>query len=124
MHHANPDFWTLENPKGHLRQRPFMHPLKDCMHLTSYCKFGRAFRKDANTWTNVPVELPVCRLGSYCDGKQQHGRHLLVAEQDSPKLRNGDGAGAAVTVDMLYSIPHRLCSLILRAALDSRPPSR
>ena len=62
---VQPHFFTIENPVGLLRTRPFMRRLDAHRLTTSYCKFGRPFRKNTDIWTNVNVELPRCEKGSY-----------------------------------------------------------
>ena len=116
---AAPDYWTLENPLGALRKRPFMGALRRFQHLTSYCHWGRPFRKDTNIWTNVAVDLPVCRRGSECQYKRIWGRHAQYAT-DRERIREGKETLSRVSLDQLYHLPQRLCTHILRAALTSR----
>ena len=119
IRHARPDFWTLENPKGYLRKRPFMRRLHMFEHLTSYCHFGSNFRKDTNIWTNVPVALPVCRAGTYCAHKSQHGAHARQAQVFSrlPRSQVDVTQSPLLRTDELYAIPPRLCTTLLRVAL-------
>ena len=111
--YVRPNFWTLENPVGHLQNRPFMQRLEPYKEVTSYCKFGRGFRKNTNIWTNVDLSLPVCEEGTYCAAKQRDGKHGLTAQtRESPNATQG-----AQGTDALYSIPQRLCKHIIRTAL-------
>jgi hypothetical protein len=107
-------FWTVENPVGLLRTRPYMQRLEPCRHTTSYCKWGKNYRKDTDIWTNVPgLELPLCRRGSYCADKALHGQHLVSA-QSGP---THGGTPGSVTGENVYPLPHRLTSHIFRQAL-------
>jgi len=113
---VRPDFWTVENPRGFLRTRPFMKPMQKYEHLTSYCHFGSQFRKDTNIWTNVDVSLPVCRAGSECRYKAENGLHQAVA-QTRDKIP-GPQYRLIQSVEELYALPRRLCTHLLNAALD------
>jgi site-specific DNA-cytosine methylase len=109
--YARPHFWTLENPVGLLQTRPYMQRLEPYKLLTSYCRFGRPFRKDTNIWTNVAAELPRCAAGSYCSAKARLGHHLVGAQHRDTETYK------AVPVDTLYAIPEGLSRLLVRSAL-------
>jgi len=108
-------FWTLENPVGLLRTRAYMQRLRRFRHTTSYCKWGKAFRKDTDVWTNVPgLELPLCRGGSYCPAKARTGRHSVTAQAGPTPSAPGAGPGENV-----YPLPSGLTRHLFREALDS-----
>ena len=108
-------FWTLENPVGLLRTRKFMQPLHECLHTTSYCKWGKPYRKDTDIWTNVPdLDLPVCRRGSYCAEKEALGRHSVTAQSGPSASSEGSGSGVNV-----YPLPSKLTSHIFKTALKA-----
>jgi hypothetical protein len=108
-------FWTLENPVGLLRTRPFMARLEPYLHTTSYCKWGKSFRKDTDIWTNVPdPDLPVCRNGSYCRQKEALGGHVVTAQAGPSAASVGSGSGENV-----YPLPGKLVAHLLRTAMAS-----
>lgn len=111
---ARPDYWTIENPRGFLQTRPFMKPYEHCRHVTSYCKYGRPFRKDTCIWSNLKgLRLPCCRKGSYCRAKRQFGRHRISA-QAGTRHSGQRGSGHRENV---YPLPRRLVQLLIREAL-------
>jgi hypothetical protein len=118
-----PFFWTIENPVGLLRTRPYMQRLRPYLNTTSYCKWGKPFRKDTDIWTNVPgLELPVCRQGTYCATKAALGHHPVTAQSGhsgSGSQRFAEGSGAGENV---YPLPSRLTRSIVRAALQQTGP--
>lgn len=113
-----PFYWTLENPVGLLRSRPFMQRLSPYRHTTSYCRWGKPFRKDTDIWTNVrDLELPMCRKGTYCPQKASMGYHATTAQSgpSSTDKRETQGSGSGENV---YPLPKRLTSFIVRSALQ------
>ena len=112
---VKPDYWTIENPVGLMRTRPFMRPYDKYEKMTSYCKWGKPFRKDTNIWTNVDVELPVCRAGSQCAAKERDGNHRLVAQAFPSYTGATPAAGSG---EKIYPLPKRLCMALVRAGLD------
>jgi hypothetical protein len=113
-----PFFWTVENPVGLLRTRPYMQRLLPYRNTTSYCRWGKPFRKDTDIWTNVPgLNLPLCRKGSYCVQKASMGHHPISAQRgdknDGRIVRKGSGDRENV-----YPLPKRLTSSIIRSALQ------
>jgi site-specific DNA-cytosine methylase len=117
MTYARPDFFTLENPMGLLETRPFMQKLAKYMHLTSYCRFGKDFRKDTRIWTNVVIDLPVCRRGSYCAAKALHGRHLQTAQSGPGSSGTISGSGGG---EKVYPLPKGLVVKLVRAGFKQR----
>jgi hypothetical protein len=120
---TQPTFWTLENPVGLLHTRPFMQKLERFKNHTSYCKWGRPFRKNTHIWSNVPVDLPECRAGDYCKAKATLGQHPCVAETRDTHL----GSQEKQSQETLYGIPPKLTRHVVRTALTlpdrERPPS-
>jgi site-specific DNA-cytosine methylase len=115
LSYTKPDFFTLENPRGLLETRPFMQRLAKYKHLTSYCRFGKPFRKDTHIWTNVTVDLPVCRSGSHCATRERYGKHLTSA-QAGPNSRV-DQVGSS-SGEHVYPLPTRLVSTLVRSGFD------
>lgn len=116
---GQPFYWTLENPVGLLRTRPYMQRLLPYRNTTSYCKWGKPFRKDTDIWTNVPeLDLPLCRKGTYCQQKAATGFHAVTAQSGpatgGKQVVEGSGSGENV-----YPLPKRLTSFVMRAALQN-----
>jgi len=115
-----PFFWTMENPVGLLRTRPYMQRLLPYRNTTSYCRWGKAFRKDTDIWTNVPgLDLPMCRKGTYCSQKATMGHHAVTAQSgpSSSGQRTTRGSGNGENV---YPLPKRLTFSIIRSALQGK----
>lgn len=114
-----PFHWTLENPVGLLRTRPFMQRLTKYRNTTSYCRWGKAFRKNTDIWSDVPdLELPQCRKGEYCDAKERFGYHVSNAQNGPPSggLRYVPGSG---TGENVYPLPKKLTSFVIRRAFQN-----
>lgn len=110
-------FWTLENPVGLLRNRKFMKRLQPYQHTTSYCKWGKNFRKDTDIWTNVPdLDLPMCRKGTYCQQKELAGFHATTAQSGPPSKGNQETKGSG-SGENVYPLPKRLTSFMVQSAL-------
>jgi len=108
-------FWSLENPVGHLRARPFMQRLLKYRNSTSYCQWGKPFRKNTDIWTNTPnLDLPVCSKNEgYCAAKASLGYHPITAQRGpSPQTIGSKDA------ETVYPLPTRLTKTIVRAALE------
>ena len=112
-----PDWFTIENPVGLLQTRPFMQAMERFKKEVSYCHFGRPFRKNTMFWTNVGVELPVCRGATKCAVKQATGRHH--EEASGWAFVGSDGIKRRQPRNRLYSIPSRLVRLLVRTALQA-----
>ena len=117
--HLGPTHWTIENPKGMLQKRPYMAPLEKYKHITSYCRWGRPFRKDTILWSNLELDLPACRAGTYCSQKLATGRHALSAKNRDTVAGDGTLLRARVATDRLYAIPPELCAAVVQAGLRS-----
>jgi hypothetical protein len=120
-------YWTIENPVGLMRTRGYMQKLERQRHTTSYCKWGKPFRKDTDIWTNVPdLVLPICRQGSYCPQKASLGHHPTTAQSGPSSNASGSGSGENVyplPSDMTAHIFHTALVDHIFRALDSRTHS-
>jgi site-specific DNA-cytosine methylase len=115
LKYVKPDFFTIENPVGLLETRPFMQRYVKYMHLTSYCRFGKPFRKDTRIWTNVDVDLPVCRSGSYCATRELYGKHPISAQAGTNDQVGTRGSGGG---EKVYPLPTRLVTTLVRAGFE------
>ena len=111
--YAKPDFWTLENPTGLLRNRLFMQPLRKYRKTCSYCRYGKPFRKMTDIWTNVDCELKICSSATPCRVKRETGRHLITAQSGPSGGMEGSGAGENV-----YSLPRGLVLHVYGGAIE------
>ena len=50
-----PDFWFLENPRGHLHQQDFMKSFP--MELIYYCQYGASYQKPTMLWGQMPASF-------------------------------------------------------------------
>ena len=117
-----PVYWFIENPQGQvpfgLQFRKFMRPLEDYRKLCSYCKYGVAYRKNTNIWTNVPVELSRCsQLDGYCPYRKKHGIHAEAAQHGPSGKRKVKGIGST---EKAYKIPENLLKTLFTAMDWSR----
>ena len=114
--YCKPNAWTIENPVGLLHTRPLMQHLARFKNQTSYCKWGRPFRKHTHIWSNISLQLPVCCKGSYCKEKGLLGYHPVCAQtRDSTT-----GSGTLLKrqhIQDLYALPSELVGHIVRSAL-------
>ena len=113
-------FWTVENPVGLMRTRSFMQELEPYLHTTSYCKWGKPYRKDTDIWTNVQdLVLPICRQGSYCAHKKEHGVHRATAQILPSSSSGPDGPVGSGSGENVYPLPPRLTAHVFKTALKS-----
>ena len=77
---VNPTLWSIENPRGLLRERPFMQPLHRYLHPCSYCRSGFPYRKNTDIWTNCETELLRCSSATPCPSQRIFQRHLSSAQ--------------------------------------------
>lgn len=112
MKYARPDYWTMENPVGLLRTRPFMQRLRKYRNTCSYCRYGKPIRKNTDIWTNIDVDLKCCNSQTPCPAKAEYGRHPVTA-QSGP---SGHARGSGVR-ENVYSLPAQLTTAIYKRAL-------
>ena len=98
-----PICWTIENPKGYLRHRPFMRPFLRFLKETTYCKYdGFRYRKETDLFTNIQIEPLHCRRVP-CEHKRLTGRHPEVAQQGP-----GQDGTPGNSLENLHRVPHKL----------------
>ena len=107
LNYARPDYWTIENPVGLLRTRPFMQRLRKYSNTCSYCRYGKAIRKNTDIWTNVDVNLKRCCSDTPCRTKAKYGTHLITAQAGPSGKIPGSRSGERV-----YGIPSRLVASV------------
>jgi hypothetical protein len=61
-----PKYWFIENPRGKLREMPFMRGLP--RKTVTYCQYGFDVRKETDIWTNCLnwIPRPICKKGDRC----------------------------------------------------------
>jgi hypothetical protein len=115
MRWVQPDVWFLENPVGLLRRRPVMAPLESCLHICSYCRYGKSFRKHTCIWTNVDdVALMKCSTKTPCDHFREHRKHATTA-QGGPNANKTPGSSSA---EAAYPIPAPLVHQLFGRAIE------
>jgi len=98
IHHFNPQFWTMENPKSNskvgLHKRPFMSDYK--YTEVHYCMYNYPVKKQTIIFNNFNLELKLCDKThthkSFCNNKMRK-----------------KGQGINFTLYERYRIPHDLC---------------
>jgi hypothetical protein len=112
--YLKPAHFFVENPRGHLRQRPFMHRRRHLLHTVCYCKYGTPNKKPTNIWTRTPdLILKMCDKNTPCRYKHEHGVHR-VSSQSGPSKNGTPGSGKPKNV---YPIPSLLVKKLFEKAL-------
>ena len=115
-----PKAWVIENPVGHLANRPIMQQYENLKHTTTYCYYGKPYRKATNIWTNAPVVLKSC-FDTPCDEKLKTGRHAHTAQHGPHKFADGAMSKGAGNQHVLYEVPPKLIKHIITAAFVKVP---
>ena len=109
-----PRFWFMENPKGRkpfgLRTRRFMAPYAKFCKQCTYCKYGTAYRKSTNIWTNAPVgQLEYCdHAHGYCKARSWLGYHPARAQRGPCRAKGVKILGHGGNSNRVYPIPDKL----------------
>ena len=84
------------------------------LNITSYCRYGKPYRKNTCIWSNVPeLNLKVCAGQTRCANKLNLGYHPVTAQSGSTARAEGSGSGRSV-----YPIPSRLVAHLFRRAVE------
>ena len=120
LQYLRPTYFFIENPVGMLRHRIVMESYEQYRQTTSYCMFGRPFRKDTDIWTNVylPQPLPRCVGETVCQTKHDTGRHEETAQRGTTVLGQ-----AGNDIKTVWQIPQGLVELLFDAALKGMSKS-
>ena len=114
--YCRPNFWFQENPVGWLKEQPSMARFSKYLNTCCYCRYGTAFKKPTNIWSNVPqLDLRMCNRETPCASKRDYERHLVTAQSGPSADRSVPGSGGARQV---YPIPNRLVYYLFRKGLD------
>ena len=120
--------FSIENPRGMLRERPFMAcegwppSLEGRMVTVEYCAYGTPYKKPTDVWTDLRDWVPRgstgdgrcghrCEQGGWgleVDGKRSFYHHKALAQQPI------DGIQGVGTKQFLNHIPPPLCSELLQ----------
>ena len=75
-----PQAWFLENPRGYLRNQPFMKSYSKYLRECTYCRYGAPYRKRTDIWSNVTtLQLQHCDV-TPCKSKRETGKHESSAQ--------------------------------------------
>lgn len=110
MMYMKPTYWFMENPVGLLKEQQFMKRYwNQYMHTTSYCMYGKLYKKPTNIWTNKKLKEPLkyCRKTTPCILKSKLGRHIMTPQRHDDKL-------IGVSPDVSYQIPSKLLDSLFR----------
>lgn len=119
IEYLEPKYFCIENPVGLLRRQECMIPFKQYETVVSYCKYGFAYRKNTNFWTNVKYNPRRCLKGNYCEAKEKTGRHM-VSVQNGDHYKNGvkTNQPGVYNLNDRYAIPEAVIYDILSPALS------
>jgi hypothetical protein len=112
IQYYNPAHWVIENPVGLLREQPLMVDLAQYRKTVSYCRYGFAYRKNTDLWTNIRFLPKRCERGSYCDAKATRGKHDKTVQGSHYKDGKRTDTGTA-TLKERYAVPARLIEDLL-----------
>ena len=108
-----PRDYFVENPKGRLRDTPFMQKWQTYRATTSHCMFGTKYKKETDIWSKRPLTLPCCTADTPCACRHAYGTHLQSATRGA--LRGMPGS----KLDQLHSIPSGMVRQIVEQADQS-----
>jgi hypothetical protein len=116
INYLNPEEFFIENPYGGLREQKFMQDFKAFLTTTSYCMFGKPFRKNTDIWSKHRVLLPECskRQGTMCEYKRLYNQHPQRATQGTIFGHPG------TPLDELNRIPEGLVRTLFRQTERTR----
>lgn len=106
----NPTYWFIENPRGMMRQAPFMQGLH--RKTVTYCQYGEAYQKPTDIWTNAAhwVPKPACSAGDSCHQAQPRGYRAKKAF-----CAIGKGVQGLSNAFERGKIPQALCDEVVAA---------
>ena len=115
IEYLRPARWFMENPRGHLRLRPFMQRYASSRRTVSYCKYSKEgdvymYMKPTDIWSNYGGwEARVCGAAS---GRCEYvvGNKHPVTAQRGPSGKAGRRACGMRTSEGVYKVPEGLIS--------------
>ena len=97
-----PKYWFIENPRGMMRKLEAMKDFK--RNEVSYCQYGDSRMKPTDIWSNIFLDLKICKNGISCHDAQPRGyskkKRIGAIGKGTQGLRNAEERGM---------IPHKLC---------------
>jgi len=114
IEHVKPRLaWFLENPKGLLKDRPFMKPYEKYRNECTYCKYDKTpYKKPTHIWSNRTISLLHCDTHP-CDAKRKTGSHPATA-QGGPTESGKPGTPR----HKAYETPPSLMDYLMEVALQ------
>ena len=114
IHYFQPPYYCIENPVGLLRRQEHMANMIEYRKTVSYCKYGFAYQKNTDLWTNVPFEPLKCELPNQCAVKRATGKHPCTVQMGyragMPEIKG------TTRMRERYSLPSLLVRDLLAAA--------
>lgn len=115
--HFKPAAWTIENPRGRLREQSIMDDLEHLRLTTTYCfyEIENGLYKPTDFWTNIPgLMLEFCSKRNPCPWRKQgRVRHRVSAQRGTSS--NGT---PGTPKDVAISVPGGLLVVILGSAMS------
>jgi hypothetical protein len=119
IQYYNPAHWVIENPVGLLREQPLMADLAPYRKTVSYCRYGFAYRKNTDVWTNIRFLPKRCEPGSYCAAKATNGKHSKTVQGSHYEDDKRTDTGTA-TLKERYAVPAPLIEDLLSISVLAR----
>ena len=113
IHQLQPQYWFLENPRGHLAKQKFMH--KYMKHQIRYCNYGELFEKPTDLWGRFPIRfVPKNRC--------RHKKHeVTVTPYNYKDETKGNYRNFKyVTPGRRSVLPDKLCEAISESVVESK----
>ena len=119
IEYLRPERWYVENPRGHLRLRPFMQRHECYLETVTYCKYSKdgdeyMYPKPTDIWTNYRQWEPryCSSVSGYCPYVE--GRCHPCTAQKGPS-RSSLGASGSDTSESVYRVPEELIADLFKA---------
>ena len=115
--YLRPRVWFMENPlHGMLKSRPFMSVMRPFLHRTTYCHYGRDFKKPTAIWSNRPGLSPrFCCRATPCEHKMTSVIHPACSQRGPRR-----GFARTTTREEVYKIPPLLLQELLSGITSSQ----
>lgn len=111
IEYLDPNLWFMENPRAHMRRRPFMKKMNKYLHTVNYCRYsGRGdvykYPKATDIWTNklnfVPLTCTSEKRCKYFRG----GSHPITAQKGISF--SAVPARGSIKPENVYKVPKKL----------------
>ena len=120
INYFEPKAWFVENPAtGKMHTRDWAAQYEMYRDRCTYCKYGTKYMKATSIWTNMDVDLKVCKPGSRCEHYVQRegvrGYHPETSQKGPSRAENGRVRINGHPTSTLWRVPANLVIDLCRA---------